>query len=187
MATVPGEGGERLLGEVGADECADVNPVGVPGGLDRLLGAPRIAHAVLRDDPLVALVVEAVGGRRARVVPGDRQTEALQVLAERRTVFGSTRRGHVRVGAEVREGSGGVENPAAGPGRRARDDVAGDMADGRDDAHAGAAPAAERRESTATTAASVKAARKLGIVAPMLQAGGSSFETRSTHQLGPVG
>ena len=46
---------------------------------------------------------------------------------------------------------------------------------------------ASLRESTATMLATTKAARKLGTVAPIPQAGGLSFATRSVHQVGPVG
>src|SRR5918996_468435 len=53
-----------LLREVGANERADVDPARVLDGVERLRRAPRFADGVLPHDPPLALVAEAVGGRR---------------------------------------------------------------------------------------------------------------------------
>ena len=121
LPSVRGERGERVGGKVGARERADVDPDRVAGGSDRLVGRPRIADGVLPHDPPVALVVEAVLGRRRRLVPA--RPEARRPRAAGTSVgamLGAARRLDVRVGAEARERPGRVEDPAARSGRALR-------------------------------------------------------------------
>ena len=185
--SVRGERGEGVRGKVGACEGADVDPDRVTGGSDRLGGSPRITHRGLPHDPLLAFVVEAVCGRRGRFVPARRKPEGLERWNELGAMLAAARRLDVRVGAEARERPCRVEDPSSWSRGCAGDHIARDVSECRDRAHAGAAPAGTRRATTATTVAIAKETRKLGTVAPMLQSGGFSLPTRSTHHDGPVG
>ena len=103
LPSVRGERGEGLGGKVGAGEGADVDPDRVTGRGDRLGRSPRIADRVLPHDPPVALVVEAVRGRRGRLVPARRKPEGLERWNELGAMLDAARRLDVRVGAEARE------------------------------------------------------------------------------------
>ena len=90
-------------------------------------------------------------------------------------MLGAARRLDVRVGAEARERPGRVEDPSARSRRCSVDDVACEVSERRDRAHAGAAPGVTRRATSATTLAIANETRKLGTVAPMPQSGGFSL------------
>ena len=187
LTSVRGERGEGVGGKVGACEGTDVDPDRLAGSSDRLGRSPRIADGFLPHDPPVALVVKAVLGRRGRFVPARRKPEGLEGWNELGAMLGAARRLDVRVGAEARERPGRVEDPSARSGRCSVDHIACEVSERRDRAHAGAAPGVTRRATSATTLAIANETRKLGTVAPMPQAGGFSFSTRSTHHAGPVG
>ena len=115
LSAVACERGERLHGEVGSREGADMDEAGVADGLDRPLCAPGLADRVLAHDPPVALVVEAVRGRRRRLVPRDWQREALDVRSEHGPVVARARDGDRGVGVESGKGARGVEDRSPGP------------------------------------------------------------------------
>ncbi len=187
---LPAAGIERREGrrrEVGPRERAHVDPGRVSRRLDCLLRRPRVADGVLPHDSLLSLVVEAVLGRRRRLVPRDRQAEGFERGEQRRPMLRAARRLDVRVGAQAGQRARRVEDSAAGAGLRALDDVACDVTERGDRRHAVAAPASARRVTTATTLAIPNETTKLGTVAPTPQSGGCSSPTRSTHQAGPVG
>ena len=185
---VRGERGERVRGELGADESADVDPARVAYRLECLRRRPRLTDGVLAHDPPLALVVEAVRGRRA--------SDSYQATGRPKLSSARRRTRHPRRRRPPRRGRRPERARARGPSttplprarRRTGDDVSGEVADGGDVAHAGSAPggraardecddARDARTRRGSSARSRRSPRRAG----------RGSRTRSTHQPGPVG
>ena len=184
----PAAGCERrqCLGrEVGADKCADVDPLCVPRSRDCLCRCPRIADGVLPHDPAIALVMKAVRRRHCGLVPCDREAESLERRKQRRPVARGARSGDARVCTQAGKCSRGVKDAASRPRCGICDHVEREVPESCDVRHACAA--AVRGDNAATMLARPNDTRKLGTVAPTPQSGGFNSETRSIHHEGPVG
>ena len=161
----------------------------VGGRLDCLVGRPGIADGVLPHDPPLAFVVEAVRGRRRRLVPrrpaGRTPRAAGREPDDRSALHDAST---TRVGAEAGECARASEDSAARTRLGARHDVAREVAERRDASSCRrcsrprrVAPRPRRGSRGRTRRGSSARSRRCPSPAD------AARSTRSTHQPGPVG